>query len=76
MSQKIQVDIDEVMKLYILMEDLVAFFHQPMHYETIEDLHKFLGNRDEGAIKEMAEAYYDVIWNWLPEDKRKEIEER
>jgi hypothetical protein len=74
MEEKIEVDLSEVLRLYAFMEELVAFFHQPLHYQTIEDVQRFIGNRDTGAFSKMSEMYYQVLWDWLPEEEKEKIQ--
>ena len=59
------------MRVFKLMEEINHFFHQPMHYENPEDVEKFATeNYDEIRI-----AYYDILWNWLPKEEKRRIEE-
>ena len=78
MSAKVEVDLEEVKRIYLLMEELVSFFHQPMHYDTPEKLHAFLGGAgsSDGAFKKISNAYYETVWNWLPDEVQRQIVER
>ncbi len=71
---KVEIPVKDLMYLYKTMELLNDFFHQPMHYPTIEDVEKFLGNKEEGAYKAISRCYYDILWNFLPNDFQKKIE--
>ncbi len=35
-----------------------------------------MGSREEGAYKEITEAYYHTVWDWLPRDVQARLEER
>jgi hypothetical protein len=66
MNKKIEVDLNEVKRVYKLMEEINDFFHQPMNFKNVE---KFAKEK----YKEINSVYYDVIWGWLPKDIQNEI---
>ena len=66
MPEKAEVDLSDVKKLYSLMEKLNEFFHQPDHYQDAGTVYKFM---EGGAYKEIAHAYYHILWNWLPQER-------
>ena len=70
---QIQVDLDEVKRLFLLLEELHDFLHQPEYYKDVDSVQEFLAG---GTYEELRKMYYDVVWNWLPETVQKEIEER
>ncbi len=72
MSEKIEVELDDVKRLYACLESLNEFFHQPLNYRNTEDLDKFLA---EGGYEKLRTMYYDIVWNWLPLEVQHEIEE-
>ena len=73
MSAKIQVDLDEVKQLFCLLEKLHDFLHQPRHYGDEVIVAKLLKSN---IYEELRGMYYDVVWNWLPPDVQREIEDR
>lgn len=72
MSKKIEVELDEVKQLYSCLEELNEFFHQPANYRDRERLEKFLSN---GGYEKIRTLYYDIVWQWLPDEVQREIEE-
>ncbi|REE07663.1 hypothetical protein DFQ09_11210 [Winogradskyella pacifica] len=60
------------MLIYKTFEEFNRFFHQPMHYPTIEDIEIYLRNKDAGAFSVISEIYYKVLPQYLP----KEIEDK
>ncbi len=52
------------------IEELNRFFHQPMHYTTLEDVTKYIGNANSGAYALIHKMYYHMLWNYLPKDIR------
>lgn len=72
MSDKIEVDVDEVKRLFAHLEELHEFFHQPSNYDDAASVKKFLQN---GAYERLRTMYYDVVWKWLPPETRHGVEE-
>lgn len=75
MERTVEVPLEEVMRLYRTLENLQQFFHQPIHFPDIHAVREFLGDVNGGAYKDIHNLYYDVVWNWLPADVQREIEE-
>ena len=73
MSDKIEVPLDEVKRLFLFLEELNHFFHQPMHYEDHAAVVKYI---EGGMYEQIHSMYYHVVWNWLPPAVQKEIEDR
>lgn len=69
---KIEIDLEEAKEVFLLFERLQEFLHQPMNYDSGEKLEEFVCS----IYPDIADAYYKTIWNWLPRDIQKEIEER
>lgn len=66
-----QINQDEILRLFLLIERIHELLHQPDNY-TLENFHKF----SEENYSEIHEAYYKTIWNWLSEENQKIIESR
>lgn len=62
----------ETIELFELLEKLNSHFHQKSNY-TSEEKSSALADEIYPDIKKF---YYDIIWNELPEDYRKKIEEK
>lgn len=69
MSEKITIELDEAKQVYELLDKLNAFLHQPMNYENIDAF-------GTEVYPELREAYYRIVWSWLPRDVQKAYEER
>ena len=63
MSEKIEVDQDEVKQLFLFLEELNHFFHQPMKYG---DQAQVINYVEGGMYDKLKVMYYDVVWNWFP----------
>lgn len=71
-EKTIEIKLKDFMLIYKTFEEFNRFFHQPMHYPTIEDIEIYLGNEDAGAYSIISEIYYKVLPKYLP----KEIEDK
>ena len=72
-DEKIEISKDDLMFMYHTFEKLNDFFHQPMNFETKEQLESFLGNKDAGAYHDISKCYYEILWDYLPENIKNEI---
>ena len=73
MSDKIQVELSEVKELFLFLEELNSFFHQPMRYEDQEQVKSYV---EGGMYEKLKVMYYDIVWNWLPPAMQKEMLDR
>ena len=62
---------DEIKRLYLMLEELNDFFHQPDNFSS-EKVQEFA----ERIYPEIKEMYYETVWNQLPTDLRDELENR
>ena len=56
---------EETWRIYLLLGEMVRFFHQPMHYPSIEHVHRWL---EHGVFDELSELYYRVVAPSFPVD--------
>jgi hypothetical protein len=69
-NRKIEVSLKDFLYMHNVIGEFIRFFHQPLHYQTLEDVHKFLGDKDKGAYHLLCEVFYEKF-NWgdvFPED--------
>lgn len=71
MDRKVEVPLDDLLRIFRLLELTNALFHQPLRYRDEEQVERFASEN----YKEIHSLYYDVVWKWLPEDVQQEIEE-
>ncbi len=57
-SRTIEVNLRDFLYLHNSLAEFVRFFHQPMHFSSMEDINVFLGNRDNGALHLLWECVY------------------
>jgi len=69
LDRTVTVSLRDLMYLHQAFGELVRFFHQPLHYPTLEAVERFLGPRNTGgAIDVLFESYYDRIREMIPPD--------
>src|SRR4051794_2763514 len=75
-ERTVTVPVRELVRVFQILDELKAFFHQPMHYPDVEAIAAFLGSRsDGGAYGLVSDAYYDVLPRMLPPDVMQKIED-
>lgn len=67
-EKTVEIKLKDLMLIYKTFEELNRFFHQPMHYSTIEDLENFIGNKEFGAYSIISRIYYNVLCQYLPRE--------
>lgn len=70
-NRKIEVSLKDFLYLQGVLWEFVRFFHQPLHYETLEDVERFLGDdKNEGAFHLLKQVFYQKFHyeDILPED--------
>ena len=69
---KVNVPLDEVIRVFDLLESLQDFMHEPVNYSDVSRVDDFV-NRSYAEVREL---YYSVVGSWLPEHTRAQIEKR
>ena len=72
MTEEVVVELKDVMRVFQLMEEMNAFFHQPMNYESADKVKAFANS----YYPEVRELYYRVVWDWLPGDVQEKLVNR
>lgn len=72
MAEKIVIDADEVMRVFLFLEGMNSFFHQEDHYQNIGQVQEFA----HAQYPEIRALYYRVVWEWLTPDMQAKILER
>ncbi len=73
MNDQVSVPVDDVKRLFLLLEDLHAFLHQPENYRSPADVDRFLS---DGVYVRLKTMYYQTVWSWLPPEAQQEMEAR
>ena len=72
MKKEITFTLDEVLKIFNLMENANELFHQQMSYRDTEIVEKFAKEN----YPMISELYYKTLWDKLPEEIQEKIMER
>jgi hypothetical protein len=67
-SEKVEINLNEALRVFLLLEEMVAFLHQPDHYKDISKFGEWLesGGYDSGLLRELQDVVNNVIPKWLP----------
>lgn len=58
-NRKIEVSLKDFLYLHNVLAELIRFFHQPVHYETLEDVNKFWGDdKNKAAFHLLSDVFY------------------
>ena len=68
---KVEIDVEEVKRVFRLLEDLHDLVHQPLNYRDTNQVEIFADRH----YLEVKDLYYKVVWNWLPEEVQRQITE-
>lgn len=69
-NRKIEVSLRDLIYAYKTIGLLLNFFHQPLHFPTLDSVEHFLGDGNQGAYHLLSEIYYSRLYNIWPEDIR------
>ena len=71
-NKDIKVELEQAEDIFLLLEKLNAFFHQPDNFSTKEQFDEFA----QSIYPEISTAYYETVWSWLPKQTQRKYEER
>ncbi len=69
---KIEIDQTEIVEVFKVLGRLNTFLHQPMHFDDVEYAQRVSAE----IYPALSKAYYHTVWNWLPTEIQKQIEDR
>jgi hypothetical protein len=72
MDEYIKVPLEEARRVYDFLEKAHELMHQPMSYRDPQRVERFV----EENYPEVRELYYRIVWHWLPDLVRDDIEKR
>jgi hypothetical protein len=73
-DRKIELILKDLMYVHQTIGEFIRFFHQPLHYQKVDDVKRFLGSFDKGALSALHRCYYSVLRDYIPEDIEKAFE--
>jgi hypothetical protein len=72
MDTHVKISLQEARRVFDFLEKAHELMHQPMAYRDPQRVERFV----EDNYVEVRDLYYQVVWNWLPDEVRREIEEQ
>jgi hypothetical protein len=74
-DRKVEIPLRDALYAFKAIGEFISFFHQPAHWSTLEDVQRFIGNVNEGALHVLCEAYYRRLRDVWPQDVSESFEE-
>ncbi len=74
-GRTVEIPLRDALFAYKVIGEFVRFFHQPLHWNKLEDVQAFIGDRDEGALHVLWEAYYQRLRDVWPPDVEKAFDD-
>jgi hypothetical protein len=71
MGERIEVDLDEVRRVFQFLGNANELMHNNMRYRDVNMVERFVCEN----YPLLRELYYHVVWNWLPPHVQEEIME-
>ncbi|MCB2376670.1 hypothetical protein LGH70_03715 [Hymenobacter sp. BT635] len=72
-DRKVEISLHDLVFVVKTIEELNRFFHQPMHYPSLDDVVKYMGNVNTGAYSLIYRMQYKMLWDYLPEDIKNQM---
>jgi len=69
--KKSNIEESQLLRVVKLLGDINHLFHQPLYYEDVEFVKKFA----DKFYPEIHDLYYNIVWEWLTNEVREEIED-
>ena len=70
-ERRVEISLRDLMFVFRTVGELIRFFHQPLHYQSLEDVETFIGDKDKGALHLLWTVYYDKLRDVWPDDVQK-----
>ena len=67
-ERKIELSLKDFLYIHQTIGEYIRFFHQPLHYQSLEDVNRFLGSFDSGALSALHRCYYKIFTKYIPKD--------
>ncbi|WP_174870705.1 hypothetical protein [Pectobacterium polaris] len=66
-DEKIEVNLKDLLYIYGVLQEYMRFFHQPEHYQSLDDVITFLGsNKDNAGFQILSTAIYQKMSGMFP----------
>ena len=66
-DEKVEVNLKDLMYVFSTLQEYQRFFHQPLHYQSMEDIERFLGSvNDNAGYKLLHTSIHEKMGGMLP----------
>lgn len=66
-DEKVEVNLKDLMYVFSTLQEYQRFFHQPLNYQSMEDIEQFLGSvNDRGGFKLLHTSIHEKMRGMLP----------
>lgn len=72
MTETKSISVSEIKEVYEFLEEINHLFHQPLNYQDSETIEIFAKDH----YPQIHKLYYEVVWEWLPDEEKKKYEDR
>ena len=67
-AEKVEVNLKDLMYVFSTLQEYQRFFHQPLHYQSIKDIERFLGSvNDQAGFKLLHTSIHEKMRDMIPE---------
>lgn len=73
-NRTVEVNLRSLLLIYKTIGELISFFHQEGHYRSIDDINKYLGNKNKGIFAILSKINYDDYEKLLPQEVKDILE--
>lgn len=74
-DRKVELPLRDALYAFKVIGEFISFFHQPDHWKSLQDVERFIGNKDEGGFHVLSEAYYKRLRDVWPDDVQAAFDE-
>jgi hypothetical protein len=66
-NETVEVNLKDLMYVFLTLQELQQFFHQPSHYKTLDDISKFMGNvNTQDGFTMISKSIHEKMSKMLP----------
>lgn len=73
-NRTVEVNLRNLLLIYKTIGELISFFHQDGHYKTVEDVHKYIGNKKTGMLSILSKINHKDYEEKLPQEVKDILE--
>jgi hypothetical protein len=74
-KRTVEIPLRDALYAFKAIGEFIAFFHQSDHWKTLADVERFIGNKKDGGLHVLCEAYYRRLRDVWPNDVQKTFDD-